>query len=224
MGRTQEAADSFERAFAIARDLAAQDPHEAESRLAIASDGMLLANTLRHTDAARAIAVYDLVRAASAELKNNPRARRNEAAALAASTYPMRDLGRSVEAGQRLDEAFRILAELKRYPASSIELWSEPDQALRALAEQQALTGHLSQAIDTYRQLLDKIMASKPESETNLEDAVDLSNIYRAMARLHEKAHQIEAATALQERRAELWRHWNRKLPNNPFVRRQLVN
>ena len=224
LGRTQEAADSFERAFAIARDLAAQDPHEAESRLAIASDGMLLANTLRHTDAARAIAVYDLVRAASAELKNNPRARRNEAAALAASTYPLRDLGRSVEAGQRLDEAFRILAELKRYPASSVELWSEPDQALRALAEQQALTGHLAQGIDTYRQLLDKIMASKPEPETNLEDAADLSNLYRAMARLHQKAQQIEAATALQERRAELWRHWNRKLPNNPFVRRQLVN
>ena len=133
-----------------------------------------------------------------------------------------RDLGRSVEAGQRLDEAFRILAELKRYPASSIELWSEPDQALRALAEQQALTGHLAQAIDTYRQLLDKIMASKPESETNLEDAADLSNLYRAMARLHEKAQQIEAATALQARRAELARHWNRKVPNNPFVRRQL--
>ncbi len=222
LGRTQEAADSFKQAFAIARDLAAQDPNEAESRLAIASDGMLLANTLRHTDAARAIAVYDLVRAASAQLKDNPRARRNEAVALVASTYPLRDLGRAVQAGQRLDEAFRILAELKRYPAASIELWSEPDQALRALAEQQALTGHLAQAIDTHRQLLDKIMASKPEPETNLEDAADLSNLYRAMARLHEQADQIEAATALHARRVELWRHWDRKLPNNPFVRRQL--
>ena len=222
LGRTQEAAASFQRAFAIARDLAAKDPHEADSRLAIASDGMLLASILRHTDAPRSIAVYDLVRAASAELKNNLRARRNEAAALAASTYPLRDLGRSVEAGLRLDEAFRILAELKSYPASSVELWSEADQTLRALAEQQALTGRVAQAIETYRQLLDKIMASKPDPETNLEDATDLSNLYRAMARLHEQAHQIAEATALKARRIDLWRYWDRKLPNNPFIRRQL--
>ncbi len=30
-------------------------------------------------------------------------------------------------------------------------------------------------------------------------------------------------ASTLEARRLELWRHWERKLPNNPFVLRQLA-
>ena len=223
LGRTREATGLFERAFAISQDLVRSDADNAESRFAMVGDGMMLAAVLRHTDGPRAVAIYDSVRNAAAEIKNNLRARRNEAAALAASTYPLRALGRSGEAGQRLDQAFAILRELKLYPASVVELGSEPDEALRALAEQQAFTGHLTLGIETYGQLLDKLMASKPEPQTNLEDATDLSNFYRAMARLHEQARQNEASAALRARRIELWRHWDRKLPNNPFIRRQLT-
>ena len=73
-----------------------------------------------------------------------------------------------------------------------------------------------------YDALLAKIMASTPKPESKLEDATGLSNIYRDMAQLHRRAGQTSQASDFDSRRLNLWQHWDRRLPNNSFVRRQI--
>ena len=75
--------------------------------------------------------------------------------------------------------------------------------------------------IEIYQELVRKIMASKPKPESNLSDAFNLSTIDAAMSALHRRD-RPEQAAELDTRRLELWRHWDRKLPGNGFVRRQL--
>jgi len=222
LGQREEAAEYFERGFRLAADWVRQDPNDALSRFAVSTRGIRLAGVLRHSDARRALVIYDEVLSRMAEVKSNPRARRDEIRALAGSTYPLRRIGHSAEARARLDAAFSRLSELKLYPAEQVLPGSEPDNALRALAEYEAGTGNVRRGIETYQQLLGRIMASKPTPESRLADATDLSNLYGAMAVLHRRARQAELASALAARRLELWRHWDRKLPNNTFVHRQL--
>jgi hypothetical protein len=54
-------------------------------------------------------------------------------------------------------------------------------------------------------------------------DALYLSNTYRAMATLYRRSGHLDLASALEEKSLELWRQWNRKFPNKPFVLRQLT-
>jgi serine/threonine protein kinase len=223
LGRSREAAEYFERAFRISTSLVRQDAYDAQSRFAVSNDGTALANVVRNWDPRRAIGIYDEVLRRLAEVKNNPRARREEARALAWSSYPLQRIGRSREARERLDTAFSLLKELKLYPAEEVEPGSEPDDALRALAEHEAANRSIQRGIEIYQQLLSRIMASKPEPESKLEDAAELSNIYSAMALLHRRAGHTEAAIAIEARRLDLWGQWDPKLPNNPFVSRQLA-
>ena len=107
------------------------------------------------------------------------------------------------------------------YPAAEVELGSEPDATLRAEAELEA-DRDVRQGIELYQQLLTRILASRPKPEISLEDANDLSTLYEAMVSLHRRAGQVPEAAALEERRLEIWRNWDRKLPNNVFVLQQL--
>lgn len=167
--------------------------------------------------------IYDDVLHHLAEVKNNDRARRAEAQALADSTYPLRQIGRAAEVRERLDGAFARLKDLKLYPAKQIAPGSEPDYALRALADYEAGSGRIRQGVAIYEELLERVTASTPKPETNLETANNLSNIYAAMAALYHRAGRKDPATALEAQRLQLWQQWDRKLPNNPFVLRQLT-
>jgi hypothetical protein len=42
------------------------------------------------------------------------------------------------------------------------------------------------------------------------------------MSILHRRNNEPAKAVELDTRRLELWRHWERKLPDNSFVQRQL--
>jgi tetratricopeptide (TPR) repeat protein/predicted Ser/Thr protein kinase len=224
MDRPKEAAESFERAYRIAADLARKDANDSQSRFAVAGYGIKLAAVVRHWDPQRALTVYDEALLRSGEIKNNPRARRDEVRALAGSTFPLRQTGRSVEARKRLDAAFTRLRELKLYPAEKISPRSEPADALRALAEFEAGTGDLRRGIEIYQELQSKLLASGDKPETSLEAATEMSNVYRALAKLHRRAGQMKSASAIETRRQELWRAWDHKLPNNPFVQRQFTD
>jgi hypothetical protein len=155
-------------------------------------------------------------------VKDNSRARRDEIRALAGSTYALVKLGRVDEAVRRLSMAFALLQQSGIYPAPETAPGSEVHSTLRAQADLEAATGQLTNAIVTYKLLLEKLMASKPKPESNLADAADLSQIYGALASLCHKTHDEQAATGWDARRMQLWKGWEGRLPGNPFVAKQL--
>ena len=181
-----------------------------------------MADILRHSDARRALSVYDHTYRDMAEISSKLLQIR-EVNLLAGSSYALRSLGRPAEARQRLDAAFALLSQLKLYPAQKIEAGSEADKALCALADHEADTGNVARAIEVYQGLLDRLEAGGAKPETSLPDAVDLSHIWASVAVLDRRTGRVDLASALEKRRMELWRHWERKLPNNPFVLRQIA-
>ena len=223
LGRFEEAIPLLERGVKIAEDLASQDPNDSNSRGPLATGEIRLAAILRDSDPQRALAAYAHALRRLAEDKSNSRARRDEVRALAGSTYPLRQLGREAEARQALDAAFERLRQLKLYPASQITPGSEADDALCALGDLEAAGGNLPRAVEIYSQLIDRVLAAKPKSETNLADAADLSRLYATLATLQRRADKVDVATALNASRVQLWEHWSAKLPKNPFVVRQLA-
>jgi serine/threonine protein kinase len=222
LGRPEEAVAILERSFNIADHLAHQDANDQMARGRLAMAGISMADILRHSDARRALAIYDHILLHVAEITDNSSFRRYEASALAGSTYPLRRLGRPAEARQMLDGAFERLRQVKSYPAEKIKPGSEPDEALSALADYEAGKGNILEAIEIYKKLLGQILAWQPKLNTDLEDAVDVSRVYAALAALHRRAGQTGLASALEARRLELWRRWDARVPNNSFVRRQL--
>jgi tRNA A-37 threonylcarbamoyl transferase component Bud32/tetratricopeptide (TPR) repeat protein len=222
LGRPESAVESLDRAFRLADEFVHQDPRDELARSRLANAGIPMGDILRSSDPQRALTIYDHIFLHVAEIPNNSSFRRFEVSTLVGSSYALRLLGRSAEARQKLDAAFERLNQVLLYPATSIRLGSEPAVALRALADHEADTGNLSDAAEVYRNLLDRIQASEPKPEISLTDAVRLSAIYRAAARVQRQAGEVNRAGTLEARWRELWQHWDRKLPKNTFVRRQL--
>jgi tetratricopeptide (TPR) repeat protein len=222
MGRFKEAVTPLGRAFAIAEMGVRQDPNDGDSRGRMGTTGLVLADVLRHVDSRRALAVYDQTLSGLAKIPNNPRARLQEVRALTGSSDPLLQLGRSAEARQRLDTAFEQLSQLKLYPAERLEPGSIAVRALSARAEYEAAQGGAVHAIEIYEELLRRVLLAEPKPQISLEDAVHLSSIYASTARLQRRSGRKDRASSLEARRMELWRHWDTKLPNNNFVRRQV--
>src|SRR5439155_19709584 len=128
-------------------------------------------------------------------------------------------LRRRAEARKRLDAAFDRLRQLKQYPAEQVDLGSSAALTLRAMADYEA-DGDISRGAARYEELLRSVLATNPQPRTSLEEAVELTKIYSAAARIFRRARKIDSAAELQTRLMELWRHWDSKLPNNPLVRR----
>jgi tetratricopeptide (TPR) repeat protein len=223
LGRFEEAIPLFEQGVKIVEDLASQDPNDSNSRGPLAAGEIRLAAILRDSDPERALATYRHALLRLAEDKSNSRARRDEVRALCGSTYPLRRLGRVAEARRALDAAFDRLKQLKLYPVAQVLPGSEVDDALYALGDLETGGGSLPRAIEIFGQLMDRVLAAKPEPETFLADAFGLSRLYASLAPLQRRAGKAAEASALDARRLQLWEHWDRKLPNNPFVRRQLT-
>jgi tetratricopeptide (TPR) repeat protein/predicted Ser/Thr protein kinase len=217
-----EAIAVLQRAFDLTEEWARKDPNDASCRILVASAGRELGAILRHRNPQRALAVYDVGLLRLGEIKNNVKARRDEAQMLAGSAYALRRLNRISEAKNRIDSAFRLLRETKDYPADRINPDNEAAAALRALGDHLGETGQPQRAADVYQELLDKIMAWKPDPLLDLRQATELSRIYEALAALHRRNGHPDRAEAMSALRLELWRQWDRKLPSNSFIRRQL--
>jgi hypothetical protein len=121
-----------------------------------------------------------------------------------------------------LDRSFGLLRELNLYPTNAVEPGSETFEAVCALAELEASSGHAAQGIKIYQDLSAQILGQATKPEESLELANDLSNIYRSLGRLYSFTRQEELAASIALRRTELWRHWENKLPGNSYVLRQL--
>jgi tRNA A-37 threonylcarbamoyl transferase component Bud32/tetratricopeptide (TPR) repeat protein len=222
LNRPAEAIAALQTACDLADQLARRDPADYGSRARFVAAARDLGDILRHSDPARALAVYDSGLRRNAEMKN-AESTLDRVRLLADSSYPLRALHRRAEAKQRIDEAFDILGTMKLWPAQSLRPGQEGVFALRALADYEADTGRLQDGIEQYGELIEKIMASKPSPETDLRDANSISVIQAALSNLEKKSGDNAAAAALDRSRRELWQHWDKKLPNNSFVRRQLA-
>jgi hypothetical protein len=108
------------------------------------------------------------------------------------------------------------------YPAEKIKPGSEAEAALSALADYDAGNGNIGGAIEIYRKLVQQVLAGGATPDASLEDAVDVSRLYAALAALHRRAHQANLAAGVEAQRLQLWRHWEALLPHNSFVSRQL--
>ena len=223
LGRSNEAMAAFARGLELAEKNAKSDPDDELSRSLAAYLLTQQGNILRHSDARAALALYDRALARLKEAKANPRTQHEEAETLADSSYVERRIERNGNARQRIDAALRILREAGDYPADRIKPLAEPETALRALAEDYAATGRPDKAAETYRELLAKLSAFRPGAEEDLEAANSYSRPGEGLARVLRQSGHAEEAAQFEMRRAELWKKWDRKLPHNPFVLRQMA-
>jgi serine/threonine protein kinase len=223
LGRYAEALKPLQRAFQIGDDFVHRDLKDHNSRGGLAMAGIAMGDILRHSDAPAALEVYDHTLRHLAETPGDTHLERYEATLLAGSVYPLLQMGRNAEARQRLDRLFDRLNKLKLYPAAKIFPGSQAEDALQALAAWEAARGNLPGAIEVSKKLLAEIQPAKSGLQPDLEDALHLTSAYSSAAELYRRAGNEGEARTLDAAQRELWRQWDRKLPNNSFVMRRLA-
>ena len=223
LNRPQEAKIRLEEAFDALESFAQTAPNDYEARSTIAMAGHYLGDLLRRTSPQRALAVYDHSLMRIREVPDDVAARRLEVLLLAGSSYAARWMHRESDAKARIEAASRLLRDLGDYPAAVLKPGSEADIAVRALADHDAEAGRLGQAIRSYQELRRSLLASNPDARSDLLIAVSLTALDASLAALLRRAGAADQATSLEARNREIWRHWDRQLPNNPFVLRKLA-
>jgi serine/threonine protein kinase len=222
LGRSADAIHTFQKALDLAEQASGKDSKDARSRAQAAKAGIALADIVRHQDPRRALAAYDVALRRLGEIRNSLPAQRDRALALANSSYALRSVGRASEARQRIDAALAILKDTKDYPAEHYYLDSATFTVLCALADHESQAGDLRRAVQTYEHLLESVTVAKPSPFSDLNVAPKLSRLYEALALLYRRTGDAAKAESMQARRVELWQNWERRLPNNSFVRRQI--
>jgi len=222
LNRPAEAIESLQRAFDMVEEAARKDPNDAATRTRVGNSGTILGNILRHRDPQRALAVYDTAIRRLGEIRNSVPARLDQAMALANSSYPLLSLHRGSEAKQRIVQAVAILKQTKDYPPESVKLDSAVYIVSCADADYEAKEGDVHRAVQMYEQLLAVVMVAKPEPLNDMWDAPRMSHLYENLAALYRRSGEADKANGMQQKRLELWRQWEQKLPDNAFVRRQL--
>ena len=222
LARPADAIEPLQKAVRTTEEFAGKDRSDAVSRMRVAHSGNALGNILRQRDPRGALAVYDLALRRIGEVRNNLPARRYEAALLASSSYALLSLHRPTEARRRLETALSILHETKDYPVDRIKLDSDAYVVSCAWADFEAAEGHLDRAVELYEQLLARVMAANPQEFDDLRDAPKLSLLYQRVAQIYRRTDATAKANSVEARRLDLWRRWDKKLPHNPFIRREL--
>jgi serine/threonine protein kinase len=209
LNRPGDAIQPLQKAYDLVDLFASKDPNDTTFRDRVGTAGQQLADVVRHSDPARALAIYDHTLLRLREIRNNESARKQEARVLAHSSYPLRALHRNEEAGQRIAAALVLLQPIR--PTTSAG--GEWDDTIRALADQERDTGHLDRARQTLLDLYDKLRASNPAAETDLRHAASMSRFYASLTRIDNLTGHAEEAAKFDAMRQELSRHWNRPLP-----------
>jgi tRNA A-37 threonylcarbamoyl transferase component Bud32/tetratricopeptide (TPR) repeat protein len=220
--RPAEAIALYGQALQMSEEAARKNPRDSASRGRVGTTARGLGDLLRDRNPQRSIEVLDLGIQRVGETGDTPKTRRERAALLAKSSYPLRNLGRTDEARKRIDSAFGILQGTGDYPSQKISLGSEAWTAVCARADFEAGTGSVRDAVRAYEQLLDAVTAAGTDALTDLRNTPRLSRMYETMAALYRRAGDRGKAAAMDNRRVELWEHWQSALPQNAFIRRQL--
>ncbi|HLW88573.1 MAG TPA: serine/threonine-protein kinase [Terriglobales bacterium] len=221
LGRRKDALVAFQRGLDIGEELAKLDPADYLSRHTVATIGLEMGNILRHSDPQKALVVYDHGLSRIREMKTNVTAELSAADLLAGSSYAARWVGQDKDARERIDAAFQLLRDAHQYPANAVEPMGRIDHAMRASADEYAQTGQSDKAISSYQELLDKLMAWKPDLQNDLRDAICISRTWSALADLLRRAGRTAEADRLEAQRTDLLNHWSGKLPNTQLLLRQ---
>jgi len=219
LGRSEEAIKLLRQALNMADEEAAKDAHDSASRGRVGTTARELGDILRDGEPKQALAVYELGARRLKESGSSSSARREYAATLAKSSYPLRTLGRPRDARARIDEALAILRETGGDPAKNVRPGSEAWTVLSARADLEAQAEGPRRALQTWESLLESTDASGAEALNDLRNAPMLSRMYGAIADL--TSDPVKSA-AMRARRVELWTHWKRELPHSTYVRAQL--
>ncbi|MFL6448184.1 MAG: protein kinase domain-containing protein [Bryobacteraceae bacterium] len=222
LGRPAEAIEVFQQALDSTDAAARKDANDAASRGRVGTVARELGDILRDRDPGRALAVYDLGIQRLGEIKAGMKTGRDYATLLAKSSYALRRLGRASEAKRRIDSSLEILKNTKEYPTERILLSSPVCTVLRALGDYEAESDDQGRGLAIYEQLLQKVMASKPDALNDLRDTPKMSSIYAALSHLYRRVGDSKKAELMKSQRIELWRHWQRVLPQNNYIRGQL--
>jgi serine/threonine protein kinase len=222
LGRAEEAIEPLQKAFDLNKSLARKDSKDATSRTRMATSGDYLGSILRRKDPGRALAVYDLALRELAEIRESKPSMRLRARLLADSSYALRDLHRTAEAKHRITMALETLQRTKDYPAAQIGPDSDAYKVLCAYGDYEAEEDDAHRAVEVYEKLLAAVSATNPRPQDDLRDAPKLSRLYGALARLYQRTGKAGPAKTMEAKRLELWQGWDKKLPGNSFVRREL--
>jgi len=224
LGRGSEAAALLRRAFQLSDALAARDSNDYTSRSYVSMAGRELGDLLRDKNPAEALQVYQRTFDRLEEVRHNRKARYDQISVLAGMSYALRGVGRPSEAATRIEMAMRSLRELREPVTNARSAASEEaESAWRALADHLSATGAMVQAAAIYEDLVAKPFPVDQPGFKDLRRANRLSGMYRDLAAVHQGqgAAGTTRARELDSKRRELWRHWERKLPGNSFVRQQ---
>ena len=160
LNRTRQAIDVLQKAFDLIDEWTRNDGQGVRSRLYFVSVGRELGELLRVRHPERALAVYDHALLRLSTVLDNAEARRGQAVLLAGSAYALRGIGRTNEAGRRIDAAFRVLAEAGEDAATHV-----PEHHCRVLAPGARGSPRrrraTRRAVEIYEELLDRLEASE---------------------------------------------------------------
>jgi len=223
LDRPAEAIHVLQQALDMAEETARKDASDSASRARVGMTARALGDILRDRDPRRALAVYELGIRRLEETPNSLKARRDRAQLLAKSAYALRRLHRSAEARPRIEAALAILKDTHDYPMDRVRPGSHSHTVIGALADEEAEDGNPRRALEIYEELLGKLMSAQLNPQESLPDAVVLSQMYAAIAELSRRTGAIDRASATNSLREELWGRWDAKLPDNPFIHRQIA-
>jgi hypothetical protein len=223
LGRFDEAAQELERALAIARRLADADREDISTRNILASSANELALMRLERNPASALALFDEAYRRRSEIPASNPGNEEKGDMLAGSIRALARLGRHEEARGRLDQLFAMLREAKYYPGT-VRPGNLAANALLAKAEATAAAGHRDEAVKIWKDLIAAYDASDRRAADDLHWALYHSSAYRGLAHVLAVDGKPAEARVWREKDAALWASWERKLPHNAFVVRQLAS
>jgi tetratricopeptide (TPR) repeat protein len=224
LGNPEAAIVHLERSLDILRRLMKADPNDNNARIDFAMSGVKLARVLVPSDPQRALTLFDEVFDRMQRAPPNSARRKDYLTRSAAeSTYALRRLGRTAEAHYRLKRIRREILDEEDLSQASHGPTGAIDSLMRAEAEWIAGSGQAKQAADLYRAIIEHNTRSGADPHHDLSDGLQLSLRLSRLQQLLSAAGDTAGSEKARNQRRELWLHWQQKLPDNPFVKSQLL-
>ena len=211
--RTDAAVKHFEESLRIGRRLMALDPNETQVRFNHAMAAWRLGNALEGRDPRTALERYDEAAALLRPMTLNRAVRDiGLVGVLTDSTFALRSVGRSLEIGQRMEEAAGIC---QPYRTSNAAVYGECSESLsRAVAAIALAQGRALDAVAAHREWLKVAEREKtPEqARENIYGAFLLSNRYRLLRDALLAAGMKAEADEAERNRQSIVAFWKKKL------------